>query len=112
VSYFVIANMTFLIDGFMSRRVRGDKDWRHRNLETQMGKGGAEGGTRSCHICSFGPSRCGSRFCIFIKTCIKQILGPFDKGPLMWKIRKTRFSTLLSYNPNKRDLIGKSPKSF
>jgi hypothetical protein len=28
------------------------------------------------------------------------------------KNKETRFSALLSYNPNKRDLLGKFPKSF
>jgi hypothetical protein len=46
--------------------------------------------------------------------CRKKILGPFEfaKVPQSEKIWKMEFSALQSYNPNKRDILEKSTKSF
>jgi hypothetical protein len=54
-----------------------------------------------------------SRSSIPKKLAWKKILGPFEfaKVPETEKY-ETGFSALQNYNPNKRDLIGKSPKSF
>jgi hypothetical protein len=49
------------------------------------------------------------RSCISIKTCV-------EKNPKSFLVKvknmKNKISPLLSYNPNKKDLIRKLPKSF